>query len=79
MDTPPVSYHLIYRPGDATQGTSDQIVELLATDSPSDVLLVTGANPGSVAMQLEASDLDEVHQELSLLGFTSHHRMRSPV
>ena len=79
MDTAPVSYHLIYRPGDATQGTSDQIVELPATDSPSDVLLVTGVNPGSVAMQLEAVDLDEAHQELSLLGFPSHHRMRSPV
>ncbi len=65
-----MAYHLIYHPDLAAERETESIVSLLQTDTPSDVLLQLKAAPGSIAMELEAVDFEDVLQELSDLGFT---------
>jgi len=65
-----MAYHLIYQPELATCGEAERVVNLLETDSPSDVLLQLKVAPGSIAMELDALDFEDALQELSDLGFT---------
>jgi hypothetical protein len=59
--------HLIYIP--ATDGRSDRVLEIIETNGVNDVLLEVQANPGSIAMQLDCDDMQDLPLELASLGF----------
>ena len=61
--------HLIYLPADLEEGGSDTILDIIETDDANDVLLEVRANPGSIAMQLDCEDMEELPLELARLGF----------
>ena len=70
MNRHAVSFHLIYRPGDATVGTRDQVVDFLSTDNPEDVAHLVGTIPDVIAIELEADTIQDACEELTMLGFT---------
>ncbi len=59
--------HLIYIP--ATDGSTDRVLDIIETDDVNDVLLEVQANPGSIAMQLDCDDMEDLPLELAQLGF----------
>ena len=61
--------HLIYLPADPEDGSPDTILDIIQTDDANDVLLEVRANPGSIAMQLDCQDMEELPLELAQLGF----------
>ncbi len=65
---PTPRFHLVYQPAESTNST-DRIVRIVETDDPNDLLLEVKACPGSIAMQLEAHDREEIPIELAELGF----------
>ncbi len=65
---PTPSFHLVYQPAESSS-LPDRIVSIVETDDPNDVLLEVKACPGSIAMQLEAHDREEIPIELAELGF----------
>ena len=66
MNTP---IHLVYRPASATTGDPDRVIGLLQTEDPAEVTLQLQAAPGSIAMLLEAWDMEEAEREMADLGF----------
>jgi hypothetical protein len=60
--------HLIYMPADE-ECPSDTVLDIIESDDPNDVLLEVKANPGSIAMELDAVDLEDIPYELRELGF----------
>jgi hypothetical protein len=68
--TTPSPFHIVYRPGDIMQGLAERVIGLIVTDDPTDVTLQLRANPGSIALQLYALDLDEALAEARELGFS---------
>lgn len=61
--------HLIYLPADPEEGSADSILDIIETDDVNDVLLEVRANPGSIAMQLDCEDMEELPLELARLRF----------
>ena len=60
--------HLIYLPADVDHPT-DTILDIIESDDPGDVWLEVQANPGSIAMELDAMDHEDIPYELKELGF----------
>jgi hypothetical protein len=60
--------HLIYMPADEDR-PNDTVLDIIESDDPNDVLLEVHANPGSIAMDLESDDLEDLPYELQALGF----------
>jgi hypothetical protein len=60
--------HLIYMPADEAR-PSDTVLDIIESDDPNDVLLEVKANPGSIAMELDAEDYEDIPYKLRELGF----------
>jgi hypothetical protein len=62
-------YHMIYVPGNGRR--RDKIIGLLYKPSNQRLLSKLRSVPGSIALELEAMDMDELKAELKDLGFYS--------
>ena len=63
------SFHLVYRPADPPTQNRDQIVSLIETDDPADVLLQSETLPDTITLMLLAHDMEEAMREIADLGF----------
>lgn len=61
-------FHLVYVPGESADGTYDRILTLIRTEDPDYARFVAGFVDGSVAMHLEAEDMQEAQDEMRSLG-----------
>ena len=67
MNTP---FHIVYRPAEIIDGLAERLIGLFETDDPADITLQLKANPGAIALQLYADNLDDALVEARELGFT---------
>lgn len=63
------SFHLTYRPAELPLRAKDQIISLIETDDPMDVLLQSETLPDTVTLMLMAHDMEEATREIAELGF----------
>jgi hypothetical protein len=62
-------YHLIYHPYDPITRVQERVLDLFQTSDALDAINHANAIPGSIALELEADNKDDVLRECAELGF----------